>query len=55
MWLSIQDQQPAMGLISSWQIGPTKGLQLAIACYNLNPVYLWPFTESLPKVRQLEC
>jgi hypothetical protein len=35
---SIQNQQQAMRLIAFCQIGPTKGLWLAITCYNLNPV-----------------
>jgi hypothetical protein len=39
---SIQDQQPAMRLISSRERGPTKGLWSAITCYNLNPIYFWP-------------
>jgi hypothetical protein len=46
VWFSKPDQPPATRLISSWQIGPSKGLRPAITCYNLNPVYFWPLQSK---------
>jgi hypothetical protein len=36
---SIQGQQPAVKLISSFQIEPTKGILPATICWNQNPIY----------------
>jgi hypothetical protein len=44
--VSNQDQLQAMRLISSWQIGLTKGLQPALTCFNLNPIYFWPLQSK---------